>query len=139
VRLIPPTLSFHRRMEVDLGGITVELHALRGHTEDCIVAFIPQWGILLAGDTVETPLPYLNTADKLTLDDWIDGLAGWAEHDRMQTMIPAHGEIGGKSVIENNVRYLRDLRDQKAPHVPSQLDAFYTETHANNLKLAGIG
>lgn len=135
VRLIPPTLTFTQSMSIDLGGVVVELHHLPGHTEDCLVAWIAQWGVLLAGDTVETPLPYLNTESVKLLPQWISALEGWGSTKRMNVVVPAHGEIGNFALIERTVAYLRDLQAAKTPIVPDEMSAFYIETHANNQRL----
>jgi len=135
VTLIPPTLTFAQTLTVDLGGVLVELHHLPGHTEDCLVAWIPQWGVLLAGDTIETPLPYLNTESVALLPEWISALEGWGRTARMNVVIPAHGEVGDRSLIDHTVNYLRDMQAGKAPLIPDEMTAFYTETHAKNLAL----
>jgi glyoxylase-like metal-dependent hydrolase (beta-lactamase superfamily II) len=136
VQLIAPTVIVNEAT-IDLGGVQVTLHSLAGHTLDCMVALIPAWGILLAGDTVETPLPVVEEAGAV-FDNWIDRLSFWAANEQVQTVIPSHGEIGDRSLIERNLRYLRDLRSGKRPDVPAQMDAFYTETHAGNLKIMEI-
>jgi glyoxylase-like metal-dependent hydrolase (beta-lactamase superfamily II) len=133
VVLMPPTITATTAI-IEAGGVSVQLHSLAGHTRDCLVAFIPEWGILLAGDTVETPLPVLKEGGQV-LDDWITQLEGWAAHDALHTVIPAHGEIGDKGVIEHTLRYLRDLAAGNQPTVPESMDEFYTATHAANLKL----
>jgi glyoxylase-like metal-dependent hydrolase (beta-lactamase superfamily II) len=69
-------------MSLELGNITVHLHHLPGHTSDCLVAFIPEWGILLAGDTVETPLPVINADSPIA--QWIAGLKKWERDERVQ-------------------------------------------------------
>lgn len=138
VRLVPPNLTFTNTLTIDLGGLEVELHPLPGHTEDCLVAFIPQLGVLLAGDTVETPLPYLNETSLASLPDWIAQLARWESDDRVQSVIPSHGVIGDRSLIGITLSYLRTLQAHNKPDVPAQLDAFYTATHAKNLALIGI-
>ena len=138
VKLIPPTLSFTRTLTLDLGGVLVELHHLPGHTEDCLVAWIPQWGILLAGDTIETPLPYFNTESVALLPQWISGLEGWGSTTRMNVVVPAHGEVGDRSLIERNLSYLRDLQAGKVPTLPIEISDFYTETHAKNQALMNI-
>lgn len=135
VKLIPPTLSFTRTLTVDLGGVLVELHHLPGHTEDCLVAWIPQWGVLLAGDTIETPLPYFNTESAALLPQWISALEGWGSTARMNVVVPAHGEVGDRSLIERTLSYLRDLQAGKVPTVPTGMTAFYSETHAKNQAL----
>ena len=135
VKVIPPTLSFTQSMSIDLGGVWVELHHLPGHTEDCLVAWISQWGVLLAGDTVETPLPYLNANSVQMLPQWIALLDSWHANPQVQTVIPAHGEIGDRAVIGQTLNYLRDLQAGRSANVPSEMTAFYTETHANNQAL----
>ncbi len=139
VRLIPPTITFAEKLTLDLGGVMVELHYLPGHTQDCLVAFVPQWGVLLAGDTIETPLPYLHESSIQMLPRWIGELERWGSDERVQTVIPAHGEIGDRALIAHNIRYLNDLRAGKAADVPAQMTAFYTETHAKNVALAQAG
>ncbi len=138
VKLIPPTLSFTHSLTVDLGGVLVELHHLPGHTEDCLVAWIPQWGILLAGDTIETPLPYFNTESVALLPQWISGLEKWGSTTRMNVVVPAHGEVGDRSLIEHNLSYLRNLQAGKAPTLPAEMTAFYSKTHAKNQVLMNI-
>jgi glyoxylase-like metal-dependent hydrolase (beta-lactamase superfamily II) len=139
VELIPPTLTFNPSLTLDCGGVQVELHHLPGHTEDCLVAWIPQWGVLLAGDTIETPLPYLNPESVALLPAWISALEKWNATPRMNVVIPAHGEVGDRSLIERNLTYLRALQAGQPPAVPAEMTAFYTETHASNMAFMGIG
>lgn len=131
VLLISPTKTFARELTLDLGGITLALHHLPGHTPDCIVGFIPEWGILLAGDMVESPLPVVPMDSPL--DNWIAKLQRWAADPRVHTVIPAHGAIGGRELITRNIAYLDALRTGGPIDVPDRLDNFYSETHAANL------
>lgn len=139
VELIPPTRGFPGKQALALGGITLELHALPGHTPDTIVGFIPEWGILLAGDAVETPLPFLNPGSPL--EEWASSLDQWAERldgcDPAATVIPSHGKIGGPALLKENANYLRAIGSGRDPEVPSEMDSFYRETHENNVVLAG--
>jgi hypothetical protein len=56
----------------------------------------------------------------------------------MNVVVPAHGEVGDHRLIERTVNYLRDLEAHKAPVIPDEMSAFYTETHAKNLELMHI-
>jgi glyoxylase-like metal-dependent hydrolase (beta-lactamase superfamily II) len=76
VVLLPPTRAVGGRERLDLGGLTLELLPLPGHTPDSLVGFIPGWGVLLAGDTVETPLPFLNPGSPV--EEWAGALESWA-------------------------------------------------------------
>jgi glyoxylase-like metal-dependent hydrolase (beta-lactamase superfamily II) len=135
VRLVPPTVLFERTHAVSLGGATLELHALPGHTADCIVGFVPEWGVLLAGDTVETPLPVVNNGASVA--GWAEKLERWLNERRVTTVVPSHGLVGGSELLADNVRYLRGLSAGKGPAVPSALSPFYRDTHRRNLELAG--
>jgi glyoxylase-like metal-dependent hydrolase (beta-lactamase superfamily II) len=144
VVLVPPTLTIEDEFELTLGNISVYLHHLPGHTLDCIVGFIPEWGILLAGDAVETPLPVINVADNAPrgadspIDKWIAGLQRWESDARVQHVIPAHGKIGGRELLRQNIEYLQNLLAGIPPAVPDDLDDFYRETHEKNLRYANF-
>lgn len=135
VTLIPPTLTFGSTLTIDLGGVTVELHHLPGHTPDCLVALIPAWGVLLAGDTVETPFPIVN--DGAALPHWIDLLAGWESDERVTAVIPCHGEIGDRSLIERNIAYLTSLNSATPASGETNSD-FYSKTHVANITRARV-
>ena len=77
VTLVLPTRTFRNRLILDLGGVTLELHSLPGHTPDTIVGYLPEWGILLGGDAVEDPLPFLNPG--CPVEGWSRALEEWAE------------------------------------------------------------
>lgn len=135
VILVPPTLPMiGDEFELTLGNVSLHLHHLPGHTNDCIVGFIPQWGVLLAGDTVETPLPVINTDSPL--EKWIVELKRWERDTRVRHVIPAHGRIGGCELLRQNIDYLEKLSAGISPVLPEELDDFYRETHQNNLRHA---
>jgi glyoxylase-like metal-dependent hydrolase (beta-lactamase superfamily II) len=155
VTLVPPTRTFRRRTTLELGGITLEMHSLPGHTPDTIVGYIPQWNILLGGDAVEHPLPFLNSGSGI--EGWVRGLERWAARleaagkgaaegnlggkepglvPPLPVVIPSHGPVGGPHLLRTNARYLRELAAGREPELPPGLTPFYRETHAANLVLA---
>jgi glyoxylase-like metal-dependent hydrolase (beta-lactamase superfamily II) len=134
---VPPTETFTRLHTLDLGGATLELHALPGHTPDCIVGLVPEWGVLLAGDTVETPLPVVN--DGGTVQGWADALAGWHGDGRVTTVVPSHGRVGGRELLAVTLDYLRGLPSGRGPEDPAALSPFYRETHRRNVERVGPG
>lgn len=163
VTLVPPTRSFRNRLTLDLGGVTLELHSLPGHTPDTIVGCLPEWGVLLGGDAVEAPLPFLNPGSPVKawagkLETWAKALDDWNQpfHETASILeqgratpglpastppfppivIPSHGPVGGTGLLRANARYLRDLADGREPELPGELTAFYRETHAANRVLA---
>jgi len=148
VALVPPTRTFKERLTLDLGGLTLELHALPGHTPDSIVGFIPEWGVLLGGDAIENPLPFLNKESRIEV--WARGLETWAPVLELETsgaptlepapshptVIPSHGPPGGPELLRANAVYLRSLAGDGEPILPADLSPFYRETHATNQRLA---
>lgn len=131
VELIAPTQTFTHTHLIDLQGINLELHHLPGHTQDSIVGFLPEQGILLMGDTVETPLPCV--PENPDLSRWISGLKQWKENPRVNTVIPSHGPIGGREIISHNIDYLQKLQDGEKIEITEKLNDFYRTTHENNL------
>ena len=134
VKLIPPTQTFDTQLTLDLGGVILELHHLPGHTPDCIVGWLPEWGILLGGDVMETPLPVVE--DDSPIDDWLTSLQQWADHDKLTRTIPAHGTTDGRVCLDSTIHYLQQLLDGSHFPMPDNLDEFYKHTHIKNLKIA---
>lgn len=132
VKLLPPTIAFDDNLFIDLGGLTLELHHLPGHTEDCLVAILPELGTALMGDTIETPFPVL--AKDSPLAAWIAGLKRWEKDERLTTVIPSHGPMGGRELITQTVAYLEKLRNGVPIDIPDALTDFYRETHQANLR-----
>lgn len=134
VILVPPTRTFQDTLVLELDDLTVELHHLPGHTHDCTVAFVPALGVLLAGDTVETPLPVVPENPPLNL--WLAKLAVWQQDPRVKSVAPSHGPVGGRELIEHTASYLEALQKGEDTALPKTLSAFYRQTHEANRKHA---
>lgn len=141
VELIPPTRTFQERETLDLGNLALELRTLPGHTADSIVGYLPQWNVLLAGDSVETPLPYLN--EDSALDRWIRELELWSKTMKSRSVqgdpplvIPSHGSLGDTGLLEKTRAYLLALLEGREPEISHPLSPFYGETHAQNRIIA---
>jgi len=137
VQLRPPTRTFSDTLDLHLGGVTVRLSHLPGHTSDCCVAWIPALGVLLAGDTVETPLPMLN--DGAAIPAWLGGLRRWEEEASLELVVPAHGRIGGPELLAETRAYLEALEHGATPPRLGDLPAFYRRAHAENVRLGRGG
>lgn len=137
VQLLPPTITFTRELAVDLGGSSLLLRHLPGHTADSIVGFLPEEGVLLAGDAVETPLPQVPA--EADLAGWIAELCRWQQEPRVQTVIPAHGPVGGPELLSGNIAYLRRLLAGEEMAMPASLSPFYRAGHLANLRARGKG
>lgn len=125
VELIAPTTVFGDALVVEVDPWVVELHHLPGHTSDSIVAWIPQAGVLLGGDAIESPWPLADSP--IPLEPWIADLERWAGEPLLKHAVPAHGPLGGRDLPERNAVYLRTLVDGSEYPVPEGVDAFYLE------------
>ena len=134
VILVPPNLAFSSYLSLDLGGVTLDLHHLPGHTIDSIVGWIPEWGVLLGGDAIETPLPVVNSAQML--GGWLAALEQWAGQEGLVRSISSHGSGERRESLESTVAYLRALVGDRKFDLPSRLEKFYRETHQKNLIVA---
>jgi glyoxylase-like metal-dependent hydrolase (beta-lactamase superfamily II) len=132
IRLVAPTRTFDVRLDLDLGGVTIELHHLPGHTRDCSVGFVVDAGVLLAGDTVETPCPVV-PADS-PLGQWTARLRRWRDDPRVRSVVPAHGPVGGREILSRNLDYLQALLDGRPLEPIGPLTAFYRDTHEANTR-----
>jgi glyoxylase-like metal-dependent hydrolase (beta-lactamase superfamily II) len=137
VVLVPPTRVFDEETTVDVEPFTVSVHHLLGHTPDCCVAFVPERGLLMMGDAAEMPFPVVPQHGPL--DRWIAGLERWERDPRVHTVVPAHGAIGGREILRDNVRYLQGLRDGRPVDIPRTLTDFYRRTHESNLRVTSLG
>lgn len=133
VELITPTQTFTSLMVLNLGGVMLEMYHLPGHTEDCIVGWLPEWGMMLGGDVIETPLPVINNGD--IVPSWLDTLKQWADKPDLAQSIPAHGTIEGRICLDSTITYLEKLMGNDDFPIPDGIDEFYQTTHLKNLKL----
>jgi glyoxylase-like metal-dependent hydrolase (beta-lactamase superfamily II) len=133
VMLVPPQITIERRLDIALGGLTVQLHHLPGHTPDSLLAYVPERGLLFAGDCAEWPIPLIGDGP---LMPWAAALREWAAAPGLQTVIPSHGRLGGAELLEANAAYLEQLEgDPDAPwQPPDGADAWYAaEAHPLNI------
>jgi glyoxylase-like metal-dependent hydrolase (beta-lactamase superfamily II) len=87
---VPPNVAFDRELTIDLGNRTVELLFLgRGNTAGDAIAYLPGEKILMTGDLLVHPVPYLFGGFPV---DHPKTLRAMAALDA-QTIVPGHGEI----------------------------------------------
>lgn len=136
VTLIPPSITFDRHLDIDLGDMLVSLHHLPGHTTDSIVAFVPNMKLLLVGDAVEIPCPSVPPGCNLGM--WIRSLERWREHTGVRMVIPSHGPTGGKEILDQTIAYLKGLQCGAPLSIPDDAPPFYVSAHAENLRNCGL-
>ena len=131
---------------LDVGGAELELHDVRGHTDDGMAVVVPWARVLLAGDhlsPVEIPalgsFPgalgfYLETLDRLE-----------AVLDGVDWVVPGHGEpLDGErslAILRDDRAYLQALRERgaDAPLPLARRSGAQRRIHADNVARAGMG
>lgn len=104
VRLAYPNVTFDESLTLHAGDLTVELIWTPGHTEDSIVAHVPELGLLLAGDMAEYPAPYLYVPGGT--GQYIKQLQRLASLEVRQ-VVPSHGPVSGPELLVANANYFR--------------------------------
>lgn len=88
--LIMPTRSFSGETTLDVGGVRVDLKPLDIHSRDGVTLFLPHDGTLLAGDTLEDTITYVDEPHRLTvhLRD-LERMREWS----FSRILPNHGAL----------------------------------------------
>ena len=112
--LVLPTRTFSERERLTVGATAVELLHVDIHSDDATVLWLPDSGLLLAGDTMEDTITYLAEPDGLDRH--------LADLDRLwelepERILPNHGDPdviaeGGysKAFIRATQQYIRTLQ-----------------------------
>lgn len=111
VRLLFPNLTFDESLTLHAGDLTVELMWTPGHTEDSVVAHVPELGLLLAGDMAEYPTPFLYVPGGT--GQYIKQLERLASLD-LRRVILSHGPVTGPELLTANANYFRRILERVA-------------------------
>ena len=118
ITAVVPTQLYVNQTTVQVGSRTVELHNFNIHTPDGTVLFLPNEGILFAGDTLEDTATFIADASSLPIHQ--------TELQRMaklpiKKILPAHGSpdriaAGGyeASFIDATLRYIKAVDEPVA-------------------------
>jgi cyclase len=106
-KLVPPSVTFKDDLTYFIGGTEVQFKfAGPAHTWGDMMAYLPQYKILFAGDVAFFWVaPYANNS---FITKWIevcDKIAGWD----VDVIVPGHGPVGGKKELAEMANYFRVL------------------------------
>ena len=111
--LVLPSATFDTDITLDVGGLEVELRPLDIHSRDGVALYIPHDGTLLAGDTLEDTVTYVDEPERLEdhLRD-LERLETWS----FARLLPNHGSREkitgagyGRSLIHATRAYVERL------------------------------
>ncbi|KAJ4354236.1 uncharacterized protein N0V89_005970 [Didymosphaeria variabile] len=113
IDVVLPTETYEKTLSLQIGSIKVELHNFHIHTADSTLLFLPESGLVFAGDMLEDTATYLS--EPKDLKKHLRELERMAQLP-IKKILPAHGcpdriKAGGfdKSLIDTTVRYLAAL------------------------------
>lgn len=111
-----PALAFSDRMQIDLGGETIELIRLApSHTEGSVIVYLPAKKLLFSGDILFTDFhPFMADGD---IPGWTKTLDALLAMD-VERIIPGHGPLSTKTDVREMKEYLV-LFDGKARELAS--------------------
>jgi len=102
----PPDLTFERELDLDLGNRRVQLrHFGRGNTSGDLVVHLPDEHIVVAGDLLVYPLPFLMGGFPGEWSRTLDAVAALAP----ETIVPGHGAVLAGDVARGHLALVRDL------------------------------
>jgi cyclase len=105
--IVKPEVTFTSRTILYRGDKEIQLIPLGGHTPATTVVYLPNDGLLFAGDVVVTNRPpFLSQG---STKQWLEGLT-YLRKLRYDLLVPGHGELTGKEATENMSSYLRLVR-----------------------------
>ena len=130
-RVVVPNLSFDDRYAVQMGDVTLEvLHLGPAHDPGDVQVWIPQWGIVIAGDIAfhERMPPIFEHTDT---DAWIATFDGPFAGLGATYVIPGHGHPTNMAQVTRYTSdYLKDLRAKIGAHIEAGGDlagAYYVD------------
>ena len=108
VNITPPNVIYETGMDIWLGEYHLQLlHHGRGHTDGDTIVYMPRLRTVISGDIVfSKKIPYMNDGH---IDEWIESL-NYIELLKNETVIPGHGEVGGRPLVIAMKHYLLDLK-----------------------------
>ncbi|TKZ21758.1 MBL fold metallo-hydrolase [Shimia litoralis] len=130
-RTVVPNLSFTDTYDLELGGVKFEImHLGSAHDPGDTQVWIPQWGMMIAGDIAfhERMLPiFEGICTSCWIETWENGLEPLAP----TYLIPGHGHPTNLAQVRRFTRdYLVDLRTKIGAHIEDGGDlstAYYVD------------
>jgi len=104
VQLVP-NVSFDHELNIDLGDRMVEIrHLGRGNTAGDTIAYLPKEKILITGDLLDHPVPYMFGGFPV---DFVKTLWALMQFD-VQTVVPGHGDVlRDKSYLQQSMELMQ--------------------------------
>jgi cyclase len=117
-RMRVPDLAFSEELNIDLGGREVQIKFLgRGNTKGDAVVYLPKERILVAGDLLAHPVPYLGGGFPSELAETLRRMARLDA----ETIIPGHGEVLRGEYARNYLSQVTDFVEAVVAQVSAEV------------------
>jgi len=103
-----PLITFDQKLTLDLEDATIVLEFVGGHSPGTILVYLVEDKVVFTGDNVEGQFPYFGQG---RFGDWKRTLRKILAMD-IDLVVPGHGEVGGKELVETYVRFFETLEDE---------------------------
>ncbi len=107
-----PTDFVKDSLILNLGTETVEIYNLgQAHTWQDMVVYLKKNKVLFSGDLVfYKVIPFVMQVSGANVDKWIAALNKIINHYDYQTLVPGHGDPGGKELPKTLKAYFTDMK-----------------------------
>jgi glyoxylase-like metal-dependent hydrolase (beta-lactamase superfamily II) len=105
VEFVVPQLTYEERLDLDLGGLDVQLLHRRAHTSGDTVVWIPGRAVVATGDTLDD-LPYIGHGHPRSWVGWLESLRELP----FEKIVPGHGPVfEGRDRLDGVLEFLQAL------------------------------
>ena len=114
----PPNLTFDSEMRLDLGNREVHIkHLGRGNTAGDAIIFLPKEKIIMTGDLVVHPVPYMFGGYPAAFGSTLRRL----DQLNFETMVPGHGEVLRSEKARAYVKLLTEFIEAVTQQVSTEV------------------
>ncbi len=130
IKIIPPQITFQSRLKFPEEKL--EFYHTSGHTSCCASCYDSLDDVLIVGDNIEDPIPYLMAED---LKQYITTLENYVKQNP-KVIIPGHGkEHDNLDLTISNLEYIRNVSQNAVDFTEFTKDQILL--HAVNMKFLG--
>ena len=106
--IVPPLISFDKRLTLDMGDATIILEFVGGHSPGTILTYLVEDRAVFTGDNVEGQFPYFGQA---RFKAWKKTLRKLLSMD-IEIVVPGHGPVGGREMVERYDTFFTNLEEE---------------------------
>jgi hydroxyacylglutathione hydrolase len=130
--------------QVPWAGPAAHVIAHNGHAAGHGAVFLPDTGVLVAGDMLsDIEIPLLDTTEDDPLGDYRAGLERLAAVSGVRWLVPGHGHVGDagefRRRLDADIRYLNSLAEGRPFDDPRCTVDWQRQHHAHQLKCVADG